>query len=156
MEPLPFQLPTQVGEELFSRTIQASPQVRLSIGGLSLDGSAPHQSVIDAAEALVSEHQHLIRGYALGQRQNAELSGLPVYGHETAFPGGSLRYTNLAGSETLQITVEASVVAPPPPPTIRLEAGPISTDLGEEGRRRQLAPIEPEELLAVQFEAGAS
>lgn len=111
MAGLPFQLRPSIGTDLFPDTVQSMPQLRTSISTTVEDASIG-QEAIDAASKIIEESSSVIRGYFLGQRHNAAVSGLDVYGHSAPFSGGSMRYSNQYGAETLHISVDVQMSRP--------------------------------------------
>ena len=134
MDGLPFQLPTQVGTELFPNVMQAPPLLRVLIVGES-ETPMNLQEARTLAAMMVEGSSGAIRGFFLGQSQHTNLSGQWMQSAGKEFPWGSARYTSVMGASQLEIGVSASV-------------------LGEELKR--LHDLFDRNLLAVQFEDGAA
>ena len=132
MDSLPFQLPTQVGTELFPNVIQALPLFRVSIVGES-ENPMDLQEANHLASLMVEGSSGAIRGFFLGQSQHTNLSGQWMQSAGKEFPWGSARYTSVMGVSQLEIGVSASV---------------LSKEL------RSLHDLFDRNLLAVQFDSG--
>lgn len=130
MDSLPFQLPTQVGTELFPNTMQQPAIFRVSIAGES-EEPMNLQEAHQLASMMVEGSSGAIRGFFLGQTQRANLSGQWMQSAGKEFPWGSARYTSVMGASQLEIGVSASA-------------------LGKELKR--LHDLFDHNLLAVQFE----
>jgi hypothetical protein len=110
---LPFRLPAQIGTELFPNAIAAPPILRTDIllqpaPGEALPIDMPYAAALAQiiANRTVLDRASAIHQFFLGQRHNAELSGLDVTAKELAIDGGlRLRYRRLHGRESLDITV---------------------------------------------------
>jgi hypothetical protein len=110
---LPFRLPAQIGTELFPNAIAAPPILRTDIllqpaPGEALPIDMPYAAALAQiiANRTVLDRASAIHQFFLGQRHNAELSGLSVTAKELALDGGlRLRYRRLHGRESLDITV---------------------------------------------------
>lgn len=133
MDNLPFQLPTQVGTELFPNVMQQPAILRVSIEGKS-ETPTNLQEAHQLASMLVEGSSGAIRGFFLGQTQRANLSGQWLQSGGKEFPWGSVRHTRVMGVDQIEVEVSASV-------------------LGKELKR--LHDLFDRNLLAVQFEGGA-
>ena len=105
MDSLPFQLPTQVGTELFPDTVRASAKIIVAIEDYSPNDPTLWRAATSAADAILTQNQPQILGYLLGQRGNALLSGLGVYGHAVELGGVGISYTSQFGNETVRVSV---------------------------------------------------
>ena len=133
MDGLPFQMPTQVGTELFPNVMQSPTIFRVLIVGES-DTPMNLQEAHQLASMMIEGSSGAIRGFFLGQTQRANLSGQWLQSGGKEFPWGSVRHTRVMGTDQMEIGVSASV-------------------LGKELKR--LHDLFDRNLLAVQFGDGA-
>ena len=149
MDGLPFQLPIQVGTELFPNTMEAPPIMTTEIEepqelrddqidprqgsetntyGME-DGQSPKSSgdnvppnagpeggkqlraeAIYAAKKMVESAQGQIRGWYMGQKQNAELSGLAIVKKSMSFSWGRAVYTKALQMQMLELKVSSFAI----------------------------------------------
>ena len=109
MDGLPFQLPTQVGTELFPNVMQSPAILRVSITGESENPMDP-QEALRLASMMVEGSSGAIRGFFLGQTQRANLSGQWLQSGGKEFSWGSVRHTRVMGVDQMEVGVSASVL----------------------------------------------
>lgn len=100
---LPFQLPTQLGqEEPFTQVMQAPPVFRFTT---MISGSFDPSKVSAATNLLMGAIAGTIFQFWAGQTQNANISGLAQVGTSMKMPGADVTYTRNQAVSQLDVTL---------------------------------------------------
>lgn len=106
---LPFQLPTQIGQDdAFDRVMQAPPIIRYTT---MISGNFDASKVSDATNLLLASSAGTIFQFWNAQQQLANLSGLPQVGGAAKLPAMDLRYTRNQNTSQLDVTLYPEAVA---------------------------------------------